>query len=221
MMHIPDGYTEKEVLAAINKALNSLSSNFSFGYFDEDDMRQEGFIYAYKALPKFDPKNSKGCSLSNFLRIAIRRKFLNLRRDKLHRNSPPCSSCFFHKKVSSVDHKYYVHSIYDCSEYTDKQECLKWFGWSTRNQAKRSLVESCDVSKVTYATQDEGNDVFSHLSRKEFLQHVSDRIPLALRADYRRLIEGARLIKPRREAVIEAVRIILKEIVDDSESETW
>jgi len=202
-MYLPDGLSEDEVLAAINKALDSLVSHFRFGYYDEDDLRQEGFIFACEALPRFDPDNERKCSLENFLRIHVRNRFLNLRRDKLHRNSPPCLNCCF-----STNNQ-------ECAEFSDKHECPKWSGWYGRNQAKRSLVESCDASKVTHVTPIEELDVCARLSRAELLQHVSESIPLALRADYCRFLDGARLSKPRREAVIEAVREIVGELTDE------
>jgi len=197
MMYLPDGYTEDEVLDCIQRAVNSLVSNFCFGYFDTDDLKQEGFIFACEALPRFDPDNPKKCGLTNFLRVHVRNKFLNLRRDKLHRNSPPCLSCLF------------TNLRAECVEFEDKSECPKWEGWNTRNQAKRSLVESCDISKITHVVPVEESDVCTRLSRAELCQRVSEQIPLALRADYCRLLEGARLSKPKREAVITAVRELL------------
>ncbi len=210
MMHLPDGYTEDEVLACITKAVNGLVSNFRFGYYDEEDLKQEGFLYAYEALPKYNPDNTKGCGLTNFLRVAIRNKFLNLRRNKLYRNSPPCLSCPF------------LVGDNGCSEFEDKNECSRWSGWNTRNQAKRSLVESCDVSKITHVTLEEELDVCNSLSQTELLQYVSDRIPLVFRADYRRFIEGARLNKHRKEAVVNIIRCIAWEILDDEDQvEVW
>jgi len=206
-MFIPEGYTEDEVMAAITKSLNSLVSNFSFGYFDSDDMRQEGFIFAHEALPKFDPQNAKGCGLASFLRMVIRSRFLSMRRDKYHRNIPPCSSCVFMDK--------------GCKEFADKHECPKWSGWNARNNAKRSLVESCDVNKITHSMPISGEDVCTSLSRAELLQYVSDKIPLALRADYCRLLEGAKLTKARSDKVIEAAREIMGELNDGDEFEAW
>ncbi len=207
MMYLPDGYTEDEVLECIQRAVNGLVSNFHFGYFDEDDLRQEGFIFACEALPRFDPNNAKGCGLTNFLRIHVRNKFLNLRRDKFHRNSPPCLVCPF-QVADNV-----------CSEFEDSIECSKWIGWNVRNQAKRSLVESCDASKVTHIAPIEESDVCTRLSHAELLRCVSNKIPLALRADYCRLLEGARLSKPRREIVVAAVRVIAEELLHDDEIE--
>jgi hypothetical protein len=210
MMHVPEGYSEQQVFDDIMAAVDSLVSNFSFGYMDDDDLRQEGFLFACEALPRFDPHHEKGASLQGFLRTHVRNRFINLRRNKLHRNSPPCSICPFQNKKKASG----------CAEFTDKNECPKWAGWYARNQAKRSLVESCDVSKVTHVTPTSDGDICSRLSCAELLQFVSDKIPLALRADYRRFLEGARLSKPRREAVVEAVREIVG-VQDGNEVEAW
>jgi len=204
MITVPEGYTEQEVLDAIDGAVRSLSSSFSFGYFDEGDMFQEGFIFACDALPRFNPNNKQKCGLKNFLRVHVRNQFINLRRNKLHRNSPPCSSC-----QHNDDHK--------CEQYNDRSECPKWAGWYSRNQAKRSLVESCDASKVTHVTPMDELDVCSKLSRSELLQRVSNEIPLDMRGDYCRLIEGAKLTKPRREAVVKVVRELLGDVIHDEE----
>jgi DNA-directed RNA polymerase specialized sigma24 family protein len=207
MLHIPPGFTEEQVMADIEKAVNGLVSSFSFGYYDENDLRQEGFIYACEVLPKFDPQNSKKCSLSNFLRIAIRRRFLNLRRDKLHRNSPPCLSCKF-------------HSNDECSKFDDQAECSKWTGWNERNQSKRSLVEPGDASKLTQTAKSQSSPC-NKLFREELLQYVSDNISLSFRADYCRFIEGAKLTKSKRDAVVAEIRSIIEEVVDVNEIETW
>jgi len=210
MMQVPDGYTEQEVLDAITRAVNGLVSNFRFGYFDEDDLRQEGFMYACEALPRFDPENERGCGLENFLRIHVRNRFINLRRNKLHRNTPPCSSCLFQDKQRDSG----------CAEFSDRSECPKWSGWNARNQAKRSLVETCDATNVTHVTPMDELDICTRISRNELLEYVSRKIPLAFRADYCRLVEGAKLSKAKRDAVIEAVRAIAGEILYDEE-EAW
>jgi len=209
-MYIPEGYTEQQVLDDIYNAVNGLVSNFCFGYYDEDDLRQEGFIFATEALPSFLP--DKGCSLKTFLRVCVRNQFINLRRNKLHRNSPPCLSCGF---VNSSDKTC-------CVEFEDKNECAKWSGWYYRNQAKRSLVESCDASKVAHVIPSDDLDVFTHISRAELLQCVSDEIPLELRADYMRLLDGARLSKSKQDAVVASVRSIIGDMLnDDDDQETW
>lgn len=202
-MHVPEGMTEEQVTASIIRAVSSLSDSFQFGYFDAEDMEQEGFIFALECLPKFDPKHESKCSLESYVRNHVRRRFLNLRRNKFKRNAPPCLNCpLFNRDIPS-----------ECEEFDDKTECSKWSGWYRRNQAKSSLMESCDVSKVSHTMSESSNSTESGLLSSELFDYVSRRIPLSLRADYRRFVEGAKLNKARQTAVIEAI----KEIISGSE----
>src|SRR5690348_1481836 len=90
-MTVPPGMTEAEVLEAIEKAVNALASSFTFGIYDIDDIKQQGRLYALQALAteKYDPSRP----LPNFLYAHIRNRLINLKRDKLHRNDPPCKEC--------------------------------------------------------------------------------------------------------------------------------
>lgn len=213
------GHTEEEVLTCIAKAVGSLVASFRFGYYDEDDLRQEGFMFACEALPRFDPNNSKSCGLTSFLRTHVRNRFINLRRDKLHRNSPPCLVCCL-KNIHVIEkNSDFTHGQQECLEFDDKTECPKWSGWYLRNNAKRSLVESCDVSNISYIAPVADSDICTKLSHAELLQYVSNEIPLALRGDYNRLIEGARLNKAKRDAVVDAVRLIVGGLLDDNKKE--
>ena len=92
-MKIPKGMTEEQVLEAIENVVNSLARNFRFGYFDTEDMKQEGRVYAIEGITKYNPKVGP---LENFLRTHIRNRFINLRRNKLTRYQPPCVDCPFY-----------------------------------------------------------------------------------------------------------------------------
>ncbi|MHC4300611.1 MAG: hypothetical protein ACYS7Y_25325 [Planctomycetota bacterium] len=204
-MYTPKGYTEEQTLAAITKALDGLVSSFAFGYYDSDDLRQEGFIMAVeKILPKFDPDHPKQCALENFLRLSLKRQFLNLVRNKFHRHAPPCLKC----------KEYRENGEPQCLMFDDNNECPKWLGWYNRNQSKRSLVEPGDVTKVTHVVPLYDQDVCSRLSHQEIIDHVSERIPLGVRADYCRFLEGAKLNKARREVVLESIKEIVGELLD-------
>ena len=135
-MQIPPGMTEEEVIEVINRILSTLSYNFKFGYFGIDDMKQEGWVYAIEALPKYNPEIAP---LENFLRTHIRNRFLNLKRDKLSRHQPPCPACPFYDPECRV-------SINKCSAFEDKSECDKWSGWEKRNFSKKNLgSQNCNL----------------------------------------------------------------------------
>lgn len=106
--------TESEVLAVINDVVISLSSTFEFGYYEREDLQQEGRIFALEGLPRWDI--TKGASLKTFLYNHVKRRFINLKRNKYQRPVPK-----------------------DISE--DKLERLL-----KRNDIKRSLMETAESS---------------------------------------------------------------------------
>lgn len=200
-MHVPPGMTEEQVTTSIMRAVAGLADQFKFGYFDGTDMEQEGFIFGMECLPAFDPNHESKCSLESFVRNHVRRRFLNLRRNKLRRNAPPCLNCpLFNPDLKS-----------ECEDFEDKNECSKWAGWNKRNMAKSSLMEACDVSKVSHSMSDGMDDTEQSLLSAELFDYVSKRIPLSLRADYRRFVEGAKLNKARETAVLDEIRNIIRE----------
>jgi len=75
--------TEKEVLNDIRIVGEMLSTKFSFAYYDREDIEQEVFILASKALSKYD--DSKGASLQTFLYTVVQNGLKNLKRDKYQR----------------------------------------------------------------------------------------------------------------------------------------
>jgi DNA-directed RNA polymerase specialized sigma24 family protein len=106
--------TESEVLSIIDDVVIALSSTFEFGYFDKEDLQQEGRIFALDGLTRWDIK--KGASLKTFLYQHVKRRFINLKRNKYQRPVPK-----------------------DITE--DKLERLL-----KRNDIKRSLMETAESS---------------------------------------------------------------------------
>ena len=210
-MKIPKGMTEEEVLSVIESVVNILAYNFKFGYFDLDDMKQQGRLYALEALPRFKPERG---NLHNFLRSHVRNRFLNLHRDKLSRHQPPCPSCPFYDPE-------YNQSTNMCAAFVDKMECDKYAGWEKRNGAKRNLIEPLDIS--TIRDEKENNmrskmDVPSLVIKAELMDMIDRKLPVALRADFKRMMDDVSIGKQRRDKVLTAIREILE---DNYDGETW
>lgn len=85
-MTLPPNMNEAEVLLAIEEVVNRLAPTFTFGYYDEDDLKQEGRILAMEALPRYDP--NRGTSLKTFLHNHVKNRYINLKRDKYIRPAP-------------------------------------------------------------------------------------------------------------------------------------
>jgi hypothetical protein len=145
----PEGLTDEEVLHIIDRAVAYLAPSFKFGYFDIDDMKQEGTIFCLEALDSFNFKKSSqedvGDALLTFLKTHVRWRFLNMRRKSLTRLEPPLCDC----KLCEEDSP-------------NRLDCKKYSNWVQRNMAKRSLMEPFDVDEVH--TRDITGDLLMVLS---------------------------------------------------------
>jgi len=203
--------TEEEVLGVIDRVVNILAFNFKFGYFDLDDMKQQGRMYAIEAMPRYNPDMG---NLHNFLRSHIRNRFLNLHRDKLSRHQPPCQGCpFYDPNCQQSKNK--------CTAFVDKLECDKYAGWEKRNGAKRSLVEPLDISGIR--DEKEKNmrnnvDIPEIVTKSELMYIIDNNLPVTMRADFKKMMEDVSVSKQRRDKVISAIKKIVEEYYD---GETW
>tara|TARA_Y100000592_G_scaffold100823_1_gene183072 strand:- start:466 stop:1080 length:615 start_codon:yes stop_codon:yes gene_type:complete len=203
--------TEEEVLGVIDRVVNILAFNFKFGYFDLDDMKQQGRMYAIEAMPRYNPDMG---NLHNFLRSHIRNRFLNLHRDKLSRHQPPCQGCpFYDPNCQQSKNK--------CTAFSDKLECDKYAGWEKRNGAKRSLVEPLDISGIR--DEKEKNmrnniDIPEIVTKSELMDIIDNNLPVTMRADFKKMMEDVSVSKQRRDKVILKIKEIVEEHYD---GETW
>ena len=210
-MQIPKGMTEEQVVDVVNGILSTLSYSFRFGYFDVDDIKQQGWIYAIEALPNYDPERAP---LENFLRSHIRNRFINLKRDKLSRHTSPCKGCpFFDPQMKKSKNK--------CAAFEDKQECDKFSGWEKRNSSKKNLVQPLDISNIR--DENERNmkrfvDVHENTVNAELFSIIDKNLPINMRSDFRKIVEGVHIPKPRRIKIEEIIQEIVEEHYD---CETW
>jgi hypothetical protein len=199
-MFIPNGFTEQEVLQTIEDVVVKLAGPFKFGFHEAEDMKQEGRILAITALENFDAARG---TLKNFLTNHIRNRFINMRRDKLERRHPPCSSCPFYKEA------------YDrCGAFDCKEDCEKWQGWKKRNMMKRNLMEGYNPNNVSESSGElpVGSDnVLTNMSNQEVVEYVDRNIPVSIRADYLRMLNGVKIPKAKRERILQAVRELVHE----------
>jgi hypothetical protein len=213
-MKCPEGYSEAEVLEALNGAVNSLASSFRFGYHDLEDMKQEGLLFGLEVLDeeKFDSKHVSGSGLKNFLRYHIRNRYINMKRDKFSRPNSPCQGCLFKCAKKQAES--------GCAEFSVKCECQKYAGWEKRNTSKRNLMEPCGVNNIRSQAQAATNHKpLDKMERDELVQLVDRHLSVGLRSDYRRMVEGVHLPKRRRIRINEAIRHIFREHYDEDEFE--
>lgn len=202
-MKIPPGYTEATVLEAIEKAVNILAPSFVFGYLDLDDIKQIGRVFAMELLEKetFDASRP----LANYIYRHLRNRYINLRRDKLRRNDPPCARC---------------HSGNPCGP--DGETCARYAGWLARNNAKANLMRPLDIQHISdereKRTRSEST-VSDDVERAELLEKIDRALPVELRSSYLQMRDGVALPRAKRQLVLDAIHKILGDEVSCRQNE--
>ena len=201
-MKIPKGMSEQEVISVIEKTVNYLAPSFKFGYFDADDMRQEGTIFCMEALDNFNfnksSKQDRSEALFTFLKTHVRWRFLNMRRKQLMRCEPPACDCPLCKEDSA-----------------NRLDCPKYSNWIRRNISKKSLMEPFDVEEVYGSTASYSQNVEDKALSSEIIKVLNERVPVDIRADYRKFIDGVSIPKERKKKLILKIKDILKEYYDE------
>lgn len=179
---------EVEYLRAVDDACNLLAKSFAFGYFGEDDMRQQAHLFALEASwDKYDPKRP----LANFLYSHIKNRFINFKRDKFHRNDPPCQLC-----ATGTGHE-------------DGEFCKRFIAWRTRNASKRNLMRPDGFEDYAVFAPFQNENEYSGVDIKEIDLLIDLHLPVELRSIYLRLKSGDAVSKPKREALLIAIRGII------------
>lgn len=179
--------TEQDVLGTIDGVINLLAPGFVFGYFDIEDIKQEARIDALKALAKYDSSRP----LENFLYTHVKNRLINLKRDRFHRNDPPCMVC--HQKEGPTEHP-------------DGKICQKYKVWKKRNSTKSNLMKPVDIEKVEEPIE---RGATEQVELNELLQRIDDKLPIELRSAYLQMRAGLPVSKDRRKAVEDCVRSIM------------
>ena len=199
---MPAGMSESEVLVIINRIVNLLAASFRFGYFDLDDLKQEGRIFGLEGLARFNP--NKGYTLDNFLYRHIRNRYINFKRDNFSRYDSPCPTCPFYDKLCEK-------STNQCAAFEDKSECPKWSKWTKTNSAKKNIIQPLELDGGASSSAIADHDYGGIFDKKEIMELIDRKLDARLRGDYQRWLHGTRLNKERKTRVFDEIFKILKE----------
>lgn len=175
--------TEEE-LNTILKVCKRIAKKYVFGSYTVEDIEQEAFIIACAALPAYN--KDKG-PLENFIQVHLKNRLFNFKRDNFFR--PPqtiCSLC------GSND-------PYACDKCSERYR---------KAISRRSLLEAAEpkdeVSEYTHTI-----DNLEKMEYQELIDKINTNLPIEMRVDYLRLLDGAHINKQRRlEIEQEILRIV-------------
>jgi hypothetical protein len=177
-------YSEAEILKTIDDVVKTISPNYTFGYYDVDDISQEARILAVNAID--NGKYDETRPLRNFLCVFLKNRLLNLRRDKYFRHTPPCYGCpFYDPKLTCTTNM--------CKEFDDKMECERYNLWSTLNNSKKNLVDPIDIDGVDMERENTmvSNGYYLEEHTKGEMEIYIDRfLPISMRADYLKILSN-------------------------------
>lgn len=136
------------------------------------------------ALEGLPRYNPERGTLESFLYTHIRFQLINLHRKHLKRTDPP-----------------------DCPE-TDK----RYKNWEQRNKVKTSLASPMDIANVFLKPDyDNGNEAEA---RSELIGIIENNLDIELRADFKRVLDGATVPKQRRRRLFESIKVIFRECIN-------
>ncbi len=197
-MKLPKGLSESEVLETINRVLDKLVKQFTFGYYDVDDIRQEGLLIGIAALEKYDDHYS----LKNFLHMHIRRRLINFVRDNYYRKSPPCKLC--HNAFTGNER---------LTQHTDGKFCKKYNLWQKRNTFKINDMRPIDIDNFNdenqsdcFHVKDKGRN---NMMAKEIYNLIEMKIPISLRKHFLQLTNGINIPPYKKQQIIDKIKNIL------------
>lgn len=181
--------TEEQVVATIDNVVNRLARKFVFGYFDKEEIKQYGRLFAWEAMPKYDNKRP----LENFLWTHVHHRLCNLKRNKYERLSKPCAKC---------------------AARSDKSLCDKCEKSQRRNGTKKNLM--CTIGIEETAMEGESNmytsgNILEEIANRETLQIIDSRISEEARPIYIKLKNGIKISKAERKLLLDEIHDIISE----------
>lgn len=129
-----------EDLVAIMPEVMAGYERFAFTYQGAEDIRQRAWVLAIEALDRYEPEKGP---LLNFLRVNVRNRLLNDKRNKYVRADSPCKTCPLNAFVNNV-----------CVAYEDPELECEWFGpWNERNQSRFNIAHPIALANVCWDSE--------------------------------------------------------------------
>lgn len=180
---LPNNVSEQEFLTVLDNISKRLGHKFKFGYHDFDDMKQQAAIFALEGLEKYD----RSRPLENFLWTHVRNRLFNYKRDNYQRPDKPCLTCPFFDKT-------YQCSTNQCSQFLNKNDCELYSNWSTRNSAKKNIMQPGYIESGFDISHAKG-DLQSWVQNKEIIEFLDANISMEYREFYLKIKHGTKVPK--------------------------
>lgn len=191
-------------MCAIEKVVSTLAPSFVFAHFTLEDIKQHGYLCAIKLLNKntYDPK----LPLENYIYTDVRCKLINLRRDHLRRNDPPCKVC---------------HKGTPC-EKANGLHCKKYASWLKLNNSKANLATPVSIEHISEERESRvygSSSVHESVEIDDIIARIDAELPIEHRATYLQMRAGVSVPKAKRIQIETLIKDILRGDIEQCPSE--
>jgi hypothetical protein len=172
---------DKEVAKIIQK-ISEEHCRKTFGYLDEDDLKNEIWVICLEKLADYN--NERG-ELENFLRVSVKNRLVNRFKDITKSVRSPCPRCEFFDKGNSPS---------DCRKFGDDRHlCKKWNNYQLSIESRNSLLNASEQQGERADSENVVNTVAAH----ELQILVAGKIDKAYEHDLQLLVSGGKISKQR------------------------
>lgn len=186
-MKIPSNMTESEVVDTINRVINRMAHKFTFSHYDIEDIKQEAFMIAMDALPRYDEVRP----LENFLAVHVNNRLKNFKRDHYYRQE-------------SIEKHLNRRGEYKPSLERRIKDHI----------SKKHLMDPINLESVRDDGEKNmrtEHDFIEEIEIKELMSLVDANLPASMRSDYLKILHDVYVPKQRREEIYETLRTLFKD----------
>lgn len=202
------GITESDFVAVVDEILDTIISSWTFGYYDDLDIRQEGHIIALKAIRT--GRYDKAKNIKPFLYTCLNNGLFNLKRNVTGRFASPCERCPLYDKHCNASHN-------QCTGFSNKMDCKKFKDWTNRNIVRTSIMHATPFSEYEGEMHGNYNDstpdqfILDELTKNEITELINQNLSPQLRGIFLRMVADIKVKVADRKKVQDAIYNIIKD----------
>jgi len=177
---------ETQLIKIINSLIERIVHKFVFGFYDLDDIKQEAFIIAIDGLERYE----EGRPLENFLAVHISNRLKTFKRDNYFRPEPKCIRAYCDKS-------------HLCNQCLEKEQKVN---------IKKNIMDPIDIYSVDNENEKSmsmPDNLFYDLTRCEIQSLIEKNMPLDLKIDYEKMLDGKNLPIIKKQKIEEIILDIL------------
>lgn len=157
-------------------------SHKTFGYLDEQDLKNEIWQICLEKLKDYD--HTRG-ELEHFLRVSVKNRLVNRFKDVTKSVRSPCPRCQYYDPSGDGP---------ACTKYGEnKNDCSKWRNYQLSIESRNSLLNATEPQNERVIS----DNMLNKIASDELKLIIDKEIGVSFRHDFQQLISGGKLSKQR------------------------